>query len=66
MFRGLMGCGSTNGKFIECHPNTALNFRRCLALPIRIAELWRVALQGRVQKVAGKVIQCVIENKIGG
>eukprot|EP00963_Diacronema_lutheri_P011399 scaffold1386_cov342-Pavlova_lutheri.AAC.28 len=38
-----MGCGSTNGKFIKCNPNTALNLRRCLDLPVRIAELCRVA-----------------------
>lgn len=65
VFRGLMGCGSTNGKFIKCNPNTALNLRRCLDLPVRLAELCRVAVQGRVQRAVGKVIQCVIENKIG-
>jgi len=56
--RGLMWCGSTNGKFVDCELNVASNTRRCLALSVWPAELYRVAVEGRLQKVVGKVIRC--------
>eukprot|EP00963_Diacronema_lutheri_P011502 scaffold1401_cov330-Pavlova_lutheri.AAC.90 len=55
--RGSIGCGSTIGKFVNRGPNAALNLRRCLAMSVRSAELRRVAMQGRLHKVGGKVIR---------
>jgi len=55
--RGLMWCGSTNGKFVNRDLNAALNIRRCLATSERPTELCRVAGQGRLSKVVGKRIR---------
>eukprot|EP00894_Picocystis_sp_ML_P002337 jgi/Pico_ML_1/52854/g3498.t1 len=56
--RGLMWCGSTNGKFANRNLNAALNIRRCLALSVRPTELCRAALAVRPHKVVGNVIRC--------
>jgi len=62
--RVLMGCGPANGKFVNHDPNVAQSIRRCLVLTDRLAELCRVAVHMRLQKVVGKVIRCGREKRM--